>query len=295
MEDNMHQNLLKYKHYRYLKLFVILIVTSIVLYLSQGDDQPANGGTLQGYILGITSAVFILILTYLGIRKRSYSSNVGTVEGWTSAHVFLGSSLLLMATLHAAFQVGWNVHTLAYVLMLVVIISGFYGLFAYMHYPRVMASNNSGGSQDQWLEELQETDDKIKNLATSCRTGVRLMALSAIENTVLDSKLLKQLRGKDRSKIQLQSDSKQLVTNKNQERIVDILSEAIPNSQKQAEASALNEILTLFSRRQRLLKIIRRNLQVKAYLKVWLIFHIPMTIALLAALIVHILVVFIYW
>lgn len=291
----MHQNLLKYKRYRYLKLFVILFVSSIVLYFSQGDDQPANGGTVQGYILGIVSAVFILILTYLGIRKRSYSSNMGTVQGWTSAHIFLGSALLLTSTLHAAFQVGWNVHTLAYALMLIVIVSGFYGLFAYMHYPRVMATNNSGGSQDQWLEELQDIDDKIKNLATSCRTNVRLMALSAIENTVLDNKLFKQLRGKDMSKIQLQSDSKLLVPNKNQEKIVDVLSEAIPNSQKQSEASALNEILTLFSRRQRLLKIIRRNLQVKAYLKVWLLFHIPVTVGLLAALIVHILVVFIYW
>lgn len=295
MDDNMHQNLLKYKRYRYLKLFVILFVSSIVLYFSQGDDQPANGGTVQGYILGIVSAVFILILTYLGIRKRSYSSNMGTVQGWTSAHIFLGSALLLTSTLHAAFQVGWNVHTLAYALMLIVIVSGFYGLFAYMHYPRVMATNNSGGSQDQWLEELQDIDDKIKNLATSCRTNVRLMALSAIENTVLDNKLFKQLRGKDMSKIQLQSDSKLLVPNKNQEKIVDVLSEAIPNSQKQSEASALNEILTLFSRRQRLLKIIRRNLQVKAYLKVWLLFHIPVTVGLLAALIVHILVVFIYW
>ncbi len=295
MEDNMHQNLLKYKHFRYLKLFVVLIVASIVLYLSQGQDQPANGGTMQGYILGITSAVFILLLTYLGIRKRSYSSNMGTVEGWTSAHVFLGTSLLLITTLHAAFQVGWNVHTLAYVLMLIVVFSGFFGLYAYMHYPRVLASNHGGKTQEQWLEELQEIDEKIKSLAISCRTNVRLMVLSAIENTQLDNTLFKQLRGKDRSKIRLQSESKQLVSNKNQEKIIDVLSTAIPNSQKQAEASALNEILTFFSRRQRLLKIIRRNLQVKAYLKAWLIFHIPVTIALLAALIVHVLVVFIYW
>ncbi len=295
MEDNMHQNLLKYKHYRYLKLFLVLAVASIALYFSQGEDQPANGGTLQGYILGITSAFFILLLTFLGIRKRSYSSNMGTVEGWTSAHVFLGTSLLLITTLHAAFQVGWNVHTLAYILMLAVIFSGFFGLFAYMHYPRILSSNNNGTSQDQWFDDLQEIDEKIKNLAISCRTGVRLMVLSAIENTQLDSTLFKQLRGKDGSKIRLQSGSKQLVTNKNQEIIIDILSTAIPNSQKQAEASALNEILTLFSRRQRLLKIIRRTLQVKAYLKAWLIFHIPITIALLAALIVHILVVFIYW
>ena len=291
----MHQNLLKYKNYRYLKLFILLLIGSSVLYMSQGDAQPPNGGTMQGYVLGVTSAMFILLLTYLGIRKRSYSSTMGSVEGWTSAHVFIGSSLVLIATLHAAFQIGWNVHTLAYVLMLAVIFSGFYGLFAYMHYPQVMSKNNSGGSQEKWLEELQAIDEKIKNLSLSCSGETRLMVLSAIENTVLDNTLYKQIRGKDRSKIQLSSNSKSSVFNRNQEKIIDLLSEAIPNSHKQAEATALNEMLTLFSRRQRLLINVRRNLQIKAFLKVWLLFHIPLTIALLAALIVHILVVFIYW
>jgi len=49
--------------------------------------------------------------------------------------VYLGASLLVIATLHAAFQVGWNVHTLAYALMVVVILSGFYGVYAYLRYP----------------------------------------------------------------------------------------------------------------------------------------------------------------
>ena len=40
-----------------------------------------------------------------------------------------------MATLHAAFQVGWNVHTLAYVLMLLVIASGIYGVVNYARLP----------------------------------------------------------------------------------------------------------------------------------------------------------------
>jgi hypothetical protein len=291
----MHQSLLSYKKFRYLKLTIIIIVSSIVLYLSQGDAQPANGGTIQGYILGIFAAFLILLLTYLGVRKRSYSSSAGTVQGWASAHVFLGSSLLLIASLHAAFQVGWNVHTLAYVLMLIVIFSGFYGLFAYLHYPRVLSTNNIGGSQDDWIKELYEIDDKVKDLSGLCRSNIRLVVLSALQNTQLENKLMPQLRARDRSKVVGQSGSKSLVSNKNQERVIDILAEAIPSSLKQAEADALNQILSLFSRRQRLLKIIRRNLQIKAYYKVWLLFHIPVTIALLAALIVHILVVFIYW
>lgn len=272
-----------------------MILGSIVLYMSQGSDQPANGGTMQGYILGIVAALLILLLTYLGIRKRKYASTMGTVEGWTSAHIYLGATLLLMASLHAAFQVGWNVHTLAYVLMIAVILSGFYGLFTYMHYPSVLSYNNVGGTQEDWLQELAEIDDKLKDLSSSTRGNLRQSILSAIVNTRFSGRLISQLRGKDQSKIKLQSESKNLVANTNQEKIIDLLASALPNSINQNEASALNELLTLFSRRQRLLKIIRRNLQIKAFLRVWLLFHIPLTIALLAALIVHILVVFIYW
>jgi hypothetical protein len=290
-----YQNILKYKKHRYLNVSLLLLIASIVLYLTQGTEQPANGGTWQGYTLGIFATILILLLTYLGIRKRSYSSRMGTVEGWTSAHVFLGTSLLLIATLHAAFQVGWNVHTLAYVLLIIVILSGFYGLFTYMHYPHVMSKNNSGSSQDKWLQELAQIDDDIKNLSSSCRADIRLLILSAVENTKISGSLFSQLRGKDNSKIKIQSISDKLLPNKNQQRVISFLATALPNSINRVEASALDKILSKFSRRQRLLKIVKRNLQIKAYLRVWLLFHIPLTIALIAALTVHILVVFIYW
>jgi len=295
MAVNMYQSLLKYKKYRYLKASSILLIVCIVIYLSQGPSQPANGGTTQGYILGSIATFIILLLTYLGIRKRQYSSNLGNLQGWTSAHVYLGISLLLIASLHTDFQVGWNVHTLAYSLMLLVILSGFYGLYTYMHYPRVLSNNNTGGSQDVWLEEMSEIDDKIKEISISCRLNERLYVLSAIKNTSLKGGLFNQFKGKDYSKVREQEGNKKLVSNKNQQTVINILAQAIPKSISQSESSALNQLLTLFSRRQRLLKIIRRNLQIKAYLKMWLIFHIPLTIALLAALFVHILVVFLYW
>lgn len=291
----MHQNILKFKKYRYLKLSLLLLIVSFALYLSQGQAQPANGGTTQGYILGTVAALLVLLLTYLGIRKRSYFSRVGTVEGWTSAHVFLGSALLLIATLHAAFQVGWNVHTLAYVLMLMVIFSGFFGLFAYIHFPRILYQNNTGNNQDDWLEELNEIDNKVKDLSSLCRGNIRLLILSALEYTVLGGSLFTRLTGKDNCKVKLQNDTKKLVANTNQQKVINILAENIPGSINQAEASALNKILSLFARRHRLLKKITRNLQIMAYLKAWLMFHIPLTVALIAALIVHILVVFIYW
>ena len=69
--------------------------------------QPAvkpYGGTWLGYTLGSIGALLVLWLMWFGVRKRRYSSNAGTVQGWLSAHVYLGTSLLVIATLHT----GWK-------------------------------------------------------------------------------------------------------------------------------------------------------------------------------------------
>ena len=87
------------------------------------DDptEPPNGGTWLGYALGTIGAVLIVWLAYLGKRKRNFVRGWGTVKGWVSAHVYLGTSLLVVATLHTGFQFAWNIHTFAYALMCLVI------------------------------------------------------------------------------------------------------------------------------------------------------------------------------
>ncbi len=154
----MYNNLIEYKGGRYFWFALFLLIGSIALYMSQEAWRPPNGGTWQGYVLGTIGALLILWLAYLGVRKRRYSSTMGSVQGWTSAHIYLGSSLLIIATLHCAFQFGMNVHTLAYVLMCIVIFSGFYGLYAYLRYPDKLSQNRSNQSIDQRFSELDELD-----------------------------------------------------------------------------------------------------------------------------------------
>ncbi len=81
----------------------------------------------------------LLVIVWLMFFWRAASDHYlgaasSTLRGWLSAHIYLGTSLILIVLLHAGFQVGWNLHTLTFALMLIVIFSGFFGVYAYLRY-----------------------------------------------------------------------------------------------------------------------------------------------------------------
>jgi len=292
----MRESLLGWQKQRYLKWSVAIAVACVALYVSQTlqPSQPPNGGTWQGYVLGTIGAGLIVWLSLLGIRKRKYRSTLGTVQGWTSAHVYLGIALLVIATLHCAAQFGWNVHTLAYVLMCLVIVSGVYGLYVYMHLPTAMAENSAGKNNEQWLAELVEIDEEIRKVVRRTDADIQLLVMSALELTRLGGGVWQQLRATDRSMVQL-TDGGRPVANIEQASVIDVLTKRIPDARKAADAEVLNELLALFGRRQFVLHLLRRDTRLRGLVKVWLALHIPLTVALLGALTVHIISVFLYW
>ena len=66
---------------------------AIAAYWIDDPQEPANGGTVLGYTLGTIAALLIVLLAWFGIRKRRYASTLGSVQGWLSAHVYLGATL----------------------------------------------------------------------------------------------------------------------------------------------------------------------------------------------------------
>ena len=98
-----------------------------------------GGGTVVGYTLGGIATALIFWLMWLGVRKRQYTLAGSRLSKWLSEHVYLGASLLVIIPLHSGFEFGWNVHTLAYALLVVVIFSGFLGV---IFYTSVQAQNH---------------------------------------------------------------------------------------------------------------------------------------------------------
>ena len=122
---------------------VALRCVAILAYMLVDVQPRPNGGSWYGYTLGTIGALLILWLTLLGIRKRAMTRGRWSLKAWTAAHVYLGLSLIVIATLHTGFQFGWNVHTLAYALMMLVIVSGIYGISVYVDPARARSATTA--------------------------------------------------------------------------------------------------------------------------------------------------------
>jgi hypothetical protein len=293
-----HQSLLRFRGARYLWWALGLSVGSSLLYSTQGGNHPPSGGTWQGYVLGTIGALLIVWLTMLGIRKRSYASSMGSVQGWTSAHVYLGLALLIVATLHSAARFGWNLHTLAYILMCAVIGSGIFGIWAYLSSPRQLASNSSGRPRAELFAELFELDKKGRELASACDPVVGMAVKSSIERTTIGGGVYMQLFGVDRSwfmRAENAASPSVLVHNIDQQTVIDDVADRVSRTAKRGEPATLQALVAVLCRRQAVLRRIRRDIRLQAWLRLWLYVHVPLTFALLAALIAHILTTFMYW
>lgn len=275
-----HRSLLAYANYRYLKIAAAVVAAVIAAYALDHPPTGRYGGTWLGYVLGTFGAVLIGWLAWFGARKRQYRSTAGTLQGWLSAHVYLGATLIVIATLHAAFQVGWNVHTLAYVLMLAVILSGFYGVWAYIRYPAKITDVLGDDTQESLLLKIADLDRQMRSLALALPDAVNRFVLAAAQGTRIGGAWRQQLAGRDpgcptaAAVVGLQTIGKTLRGN---------------------DARTNQQLYALMVRKQELVGRARQAVAVKARLDVWLYVHVPLTVALLAALVAHIISVFFYW
>lgn len=292
-----HTDVLRFRGGRYFWWSLVAVVGAFVLYGSQRDLRPPSGGTWQGYVLGTVGALLIVWLSLLAVRKRRYSSTGSTLQGWTSAHIYLGTALLVVATLHCAFQFGWNVHTLAYALMVLVIGSGIFGLYNYLHHPKLIAENRQGGSRTLLFAELFDLDRQTRTITETCAPPVQTAVDSSIERTTIGGGAWAQLLSRDHSHFLRSLEiagSTALARNSDQQAVIGFIADRIPRADKSEETARLQQLLLLLCRRQVILRRLRRDIRLQGWLKLWLYFHVRLTAVLFVALAVHIVTTFIY-
>ncbi|HEX5364772.1 MAG TPA: hypothetical protein VFW59_10930 [Gallionella sp.] len=313
--------LLSFMNFRYLKLSGLLMAASIGAYVFAPLGSEPYGGTWLGYLLGIVSALIVLLLLWYGIAKRRRPrvhhremspakerrrqgsvrlnsflrrwedrgrprpgdpwSRGGTLQGWLSLHINLGGSLIVLATLHTGFQFGWNVHTLSYVLMLLVIASGFYGLYAYLKYPRLITLNQGEETLEDLLLQIDELDELARVQALALPDEVNALVQKSRQGTRLGGSLLQQLSGRQRG-CPTTAAARQML-------------KLGPKYIKHEQPKLLRELYGVLLRKESLVLRARREIMLKARMQFWLYLHVPLTVALLAALVAHVVAILYYW
>ncbi len=274
-----HEGFLRHRSFRWLKRAVALSLVAILAYALVDVQPRSNGGSWLGYTLGTLGAGLIVWLALLGVRKRNMTRGNWSLKAWTSAHVYLGLALIVIATLHSGFQFGWNVHTLAYALMILVIASGIFGVTVYALLPAALSNNREEMTEPQMIEALAAVDRQLEEAAQPLSRRWTEPVLAALSERAFSDGLWRRLSGGGRGTGPTQT-------------AIDALNLA---TDEEADDPALLRVEALLQRRRAQLERIRRHLRLKALLEVWLYVHVPATFALLAALTAHVVSVFFYW
>ncbi len=313
-------NFLEYRQYRYLKVAGLLVVFAALAYamytLAEGGSY---GGTWLGYGLGTLSAVMVLFLAWYGVRKRRTPIQLerrradprrplanpgavrdhrsegarrkrphgtlglfgGTLQEWLSAHVYLGLAVLAVASLHAGFRFDWNVHGLAYGLLVLVVASGCYGTFAYIRLPRILSDNIGDDTLTGLLRKMAELDEQARERASGLPDEVRTLVSKACLETQIAGTLFPRLA----------SGRAGCATEQVVERVQQLGNELISGDQPRQ----LRDLYLVLLQKQRLLRKARAHLRLERRMRLWLYVHTPLSIGLVAAIFVHVVTILVYW
>jgi len=271
---------LAHRRFLFLWLALALVGSAILAYAWHDPIGGRSGNTWVGYGLGVLCAALVLWLLWLGVRKRQYASSGAKLSAWLSAHVYLGTALLILVPLHSAFEFGWNLHTLAFALLVAVVLTGIVTVLLYGSLPELITRHRGGRSLASLLGEIADLDVQLRAIARTQTDEISRAVARAIDDTRIGGGPLRQLSGRapdcatswaigviDREK-----------------------GTTLPS-----ERETRNRILELLVRKRSLLALVRHDVRRRSFLNLFLILHVPLSTATLAAIAAHVFVVFYYW
>jgi len=176
-------------NYFFLKAASLLSLVSIFLYVVHDPVGPPSGNSWLGYTLGTIGGFIILWLLWFGVRKRTYINNRFSLVQWLSGHVWLGTSLLILATLHCGFQFDPNMHTVFYFVMVLTVISGMVGVYFYIKVPATISKNLAKASSVQMHEEVDQIAREALGVAREIDPDVHELILFTVDRLFLGHRL----------------------------------------------------------------------------------------------------------
>lgn len=275
----MGHSLLSYGSGRWFWISLASGLGLLLHYFNYHARTVAYGGSTEGLLYGVVGTALIGVLMYLGIRRRSYASRIGTLQEWVSAHVYLGLLTLLVIPLHAGFRFGWDVHTLAFVLLVIVVLSGVGGVVLYCIIPGHL-------TRFEARQQPDKIDPQLARLVADMRVVVKDKSNALVD--LYRAELAASQQRTPSGWSLLRGQTRDLLA----ERSADLAAKAatIP-PEDQATFQVLSQLLL---KKAQLELNLLQQMKLRNALNAWLYVHVPVSIAMVCAVVIHLIVVFWY-
>lgn len=247
-----------------------LLVSFYFYFLSANPLHRANFTLVYG-ILGSVSIVF---LTLYIIRRNTYRHWHGSMHSWYQAHIYIGIISLVLVVMHTGFDFTGTFSVFLLILFFLVIISGIIGLLIYIHVPSSLTKYGRDVIADEEILDrmenyLNEADDLVSNTSHEFRK--------------LYQKSIRPFFRSKRTKWKYLFTEERELINKHKN-----MMEHYKNILSDKDYYDLNILSSILVEKEKLAFMWTKIM----LMKVWLNFHMPLTFAMLAMLLIHILTIF---
>jgi hypothetical protein len=125
---------------KWIAVFLVGTVAAIVVYgiASAGQPRWPGGSSPVGLAYGILGGSIMLFEFLLWPRKKVRAWRIGSARAWMRAHIWLGFLTVPLIVLHGGFTSGGQLSAVLMALFAVVIVSGIFGLVLQQYLPRMM-------------------------------------------------------------------------------------------------------------------------------------------------------------
>lgn len=268
------ENFINYAGWRWFWITVAIVVLACAWYLFDDPLTPKSGSTVYGYTIGILSGTAMIYLLWYGSRKRRYFAQATTLKEVLSAHVWIGLALLILVPLHSGFRFHWNVHTVTYLLCVLTIVTGVWGIYLYRALPKEIKSNRGEGSIKNLLEQFENLGQSLRRMESG-KSDAFVHFISRFDTYAVPALPLL-LIGKRAKPLSKEETAAAL--------------RGIPDSERTDILGAISVI----DKRYEFLVRIEKEALVQCWLKIWLTLHVPLACGSMLLLIIHIISVLYY-
>ena len=261
------------------RFYWTLALTSASYFVYASIAYP-HGGSLMGVFYGVAGFLIILLLMVFGVRKRSYKSSLGTLQDWLHAHIYLGILVFFIILFHSGFRFRDSVAVTALILLTLVFVSGVVGAVLYTYIPPLLIDVESKLSAQQISDQINQLAQVIRRVSSDKSTAFQDYCAN-----LLRAEQPKSFAG---WRIMAPGASARPATARTP--LASDL-ELIPP----AERSEFVQLLALANQMKELRAALIQKQRYINTMAAWLYIHVPLSFAMLVAIVTHIAGFFYYW